>query len=173
MQLVRGGSTDALDQITRCYSERLLAAGRRHCRTSAEAEDAVQDALISAADALPRLRSDQSLPGFLIKVVATACRRIGRGQKNAPELHDSSAEPSAAGDPEQDIERRELGALLERTLLALSPQDRSVVLLAELEGFSAAEIGAELGLTEGAVRTRLSRLRARLADALKKNDAAL
>ena len=172
MQLVRQGSNGALDQITRCYSQRLLAAGRRHCRSAAEAEDAVQDALISAAGALPALRSDDSLPGFLVKVVASACRRIGRGQKNAAELHDSLeavGEPSAGGDPQQDAERRELAELLERALLGLSARDRSIVLLAELEDFSAAEIGAELGMSEGAVRTQLSRLRARLADALQKS----
>lgn len=176
MQLVRQGSADALDQITRCYSQRLLAAGRRHCRSAAEAEDAVQDALISAAGALPKLREDGSLPGFLVKVVASACRRIGRGQKNAAELHDSlevAPEPSAAGDPEQDAERRELAELLERTLLGLSPRDRSIVLLAELEDFSAAEIGAQLGMTEGAVRTQLSRLRARLVEVLQKSSATL
>jgi hypothetical protein len=39
MNLVRSGSRDALDQITRCYSARLLEAGRRHCRTTEEAEE--------------------------------------------------------------------------------------------------------------------------------------
>jgi RNA polymerase sigma-70 factor (ECF subfamily) len=169
MQLVRQGSGEALDQITRCYSERLLAAGRRHCRTASEAEDAVQDALVSAADALPNLRDDQRLPSFLVKVVASACRRISRGQKNATELHESAAELRADGDPERDTERRELAGLLEQALLGLAPQDRTILLLAELEGFSAAEIGAELGMSDAAVRTRLSRLRTRLAETLKKN----
>jgi RNA polymerase sigma factor (sigma-70 family) len=176
MLLVREGSADALDQITRCYSERLLEAGRRHCRTGAEAEDAVQDALLVAAEHLNELRDDQRLEGWLVRVVASACRRIGRGRKNDSALHDSEAEPSAASkdDPEMELERRELGQLLERELLALAPRDRSILLLAELEDFSAAAIGAELGMTEGAVRTQLSRLRSRMAEALrKKNEPAV
>src|SRR5688572_997019 len=84
MRLYREGSTQALDQITRCYSERLLEAGRRHCRTLTEAEDAVQDALISAQEQLSSLRDDQKLEPWLVKVVASACRRISRGLKNAP-----------------------------------------------------------------------------------------
>ena len=62
MQLVRegGGHGHALDQITRCYSERLLEAGRRHCRTGSEAKDAVQDALVVAAEHLPELQDDSS-----------------------------------------------------------------------------------------------------------------
>lgn len=176
MLLVREGSADALDQITRCYSERLLQAGRRHCRTGAEAEDAVQDALLVAAEHLTELRDDQRLEGWLVKVVASACRRIGRGRKNDGALHDSEADPSASStdDPETELERRELGQLLERELLALGPRDRSILLLAELEDFSAAAIGAELGMTEGAVRTQLSRLRSRMAEALrKKNEPAV
>ena len=39
MQLVRAGDPRALEQITRCYGDRLLAAGRSHCRTGDEADD--------------------------------------------------------------------------------------------------------------------------------------
>src|SRR4051812_26289402 len=113
MQLVRDGQPDALDQITRCYSDRLLQAGRRHCRTSTEAEDAVQDALIAAAQHLTELRDDAKLEGWLVKVVASACRRIGRGRKNDAGLHDvePEAEPDAQSDrdPEAELARRELG----------------------------------------------------------------
>jgi len=176
MHLVREGQPDALDQITRCYSDRLLEAGRRHCRTGTEAEDAVQDALITAAQHLTELRDDAKLEGWLVKVVASACRRIGRGRKNDGGLHDAESEPvgQSEGDPEAELARRELGQLLERELLALAPRDRSILLLAELDDFSAAEIGAELGMSEGAVRTQLSRLRARMALALqKKNESGL
>lgn len=171
MRLVREGRADALDQVTRCYSQRLLEAARRHCRTSAEAEDAVQDALLSAAQHLGELREDKSLEGWLVRVVASACRRIGRGHKSSASLHDSEVELSGGTDPEADAARRELAGILECTLLELSPQDRSILLLAELEGYSAAEIGKELGMTDGAVRTRLSRLRVRLAETLQKENA--
>jgi RNA polymerase sigma-70 factor (ECF subfamily) len=176
MQLVRAGTghQQALDQITRCYSERLLEAGRRHCRTGSEAEDAVQDALITAAEHLTELRDDSKLEGWLVKVVASACRRIGRGRKNDHGLHDEAAgelQPSEH-DPEAELARRELGLLLEQELLTLPPRDRSILLLAELEDFSTAEIARELGMSEGAVRTQLSRLRRRMALALQKKSAA-
>jgi len=175
MQLVREGGEGglgALDQITRCYGQRLLEAGRRHCRTSEEAEDAVQDALIVAAEHVAELRDDSKLEGWLVRVVASACRRLGRGKKNDTGLHDTDGglEADQQTDPETEAGRRELGRLLESALLALPPRDRSILLLAELEDFSAAEIGTELGMSEGAVRTQLSRLRARLAVVLQKKD---
>jgi RNA polymerase sigma-70 factor (ECF subfamily) len=168
MRLYREGHAQALDQITRCYSQRLLEAGRRHCRTLSEAEDAVQDALISAQEQLGALRDDHKLEPWLVKVVATACRRISRGLKNAAALDAEQIELFSDEDPERDAARRELGMALERLLLTLSPVDRSIVLLAELEDFGAAEIAAELGMTAGAVRTRLSRLRATLTAALER-----
>lgn len=166
MRLVREGDEQALDQITRCYSQRLLEAGRRHCRTQAEAEDAVQDTLVAAVNHLAELRDDGSLEGWLVRVVASACQRIGRGHKNAASLHESDVELSGPSNPEAEAARSELAASLERALLQLSPRDRSLVLLAELEGYTGAELARELGMTEGAVRVRLSRLRARLAAAL-------
>jgi RNA polymerase sigma-70 factor (ECF subfamily) len=171
MALVRQGHSDALDEVTRCYSQRLLEAGRRHCRTTTEAEDAVQDALITAGEHLGELRNDSSLEGWLVKVVASACRRIGRGAKNAPSLTEPGTSlddrQSPEDDPETQAARHELAHILDGALLALDPDERSLLLLAEIEGFSAAEIGAQLGLTDGAVRTRLSRLRSRLALALR------
>ena len=167
MRLVRHGSREALDQITRCYSQRLLEAGRRHCRTNAEAEDAVQDALITAAQHLSELERDASLESWLVRVVPSACRRIGRGHKNDSARHDAGVVLQTEGDPETETARRELAELLEQTLLELTPDDRTILLLAELEDFSAREIGDELGLSDGAVRTRLSRLRAKVLSALK------
>ena len=64
--------------------------------------------------------------------------------------------------PEDGAARTELGAVLDLLLLTLEPRDRALLLLAELEDYSAAEIGRELEMSEGAVRTRLSRLRQKL-----------
>lgn len=166
MQLVRSGDANALEQITRCYGQRLFAAGRRHCRTATEAEDAVQDALVTATQHLAELRDDRSLEGWLVRVVASACRRLGRGHKNAANLHDAQLELEGDDDPELEVARRELARRIEAELLQLSPADRSIVLLAELEDFSSQQIADELGMTAGAVRVRLSRLRVRLAEKL-------
>jgi RNA polymerase sigma-70 factor (ECF subfamily) len=104
------------------------------------------------------------LENWLIRVVASACRHLGRGQKRDAALHDSEAELAARDDPERDVAAHELGRILEEALLALPAKDRSILLLAELDELSAAEIGAELAMSAGAVRTRLSRLRKGMAE---------
>jgi RNA polymerase sigma-70 factor (ECF subfamily) len=163
VELVKGGDAAALDDITRCYRERLLAAGKRHCRTSTEAEDAVQDALLFAATEPGAFRAEGSLEGYLLKVVARACRRLSRGTKNDAAAHDSEAQTtSKEPSPEARAAEHELGSALDALLLSLPATDRAILLLAELEDRTAGEIGAELGLSAGAVRTRLTRLRQRL-----------
>jgi RNA polymerase sigma-70 factor (ECF subfamily) len=168
--LVRAGDPSALDAITRCYGARLLAAGRRHCRTATEAEDAVQDTLLSAASDLASFRGEGSLEGYLLRVVARACRRLSRGTKNDAKVHDSdeSALELAidATSPEAYAAQHQLGSILDSLLLSLEPEDRAVLLLAELEDYTAPEISEKLGLSPGAVRTRLTRLRKRLREGL-------
>jgi RNA polymerase sigma-70 factor (ECF subfamily) len=168
LELVRSGDAGSLDQITRCYGARLMAAGRRHCRTFSEAEDAVQDTLLIASSELASFRGEGSLEGFLVRIVARACRRISRGKKNDPALHDVEHSPiDTASSPEADAQRRELGAALDQLLLALEPSDRAILLLAELEDYTGPQIASELGLSAGAVRTRLTRLRKRLREGLE------
>lgn len=167
MQLVRDEDPQALEWIVRCYSERVLFAARRHCRTADEARDAVQDTWLAAAENLPAFRGDGSLEGWLVRIVAHACHRIGRGQKNDPARHDTRAALlDTMSSPEARAGERELGRALEQALAELEATDRTIVLLAEVEAWTASEISARLGLSSGAVRTRLTRLRSRLRDAL-------
>jgi RNA polymerase sigma factor (sigma-70 family) len=161
-ELVKGGDAEALDRITRCYGARLLRAGRRHCRTPDEADDAVQDALLIARDRLGDFRGEGSVEGWLVRIVATACRRISRSHKNDVADDDAPDTADASASPEELAARQELLERLNAALLGLTPEERLILLLAEVEGRSGQEIASELGHSHGAVRTRLTRLRARL-----------
>lgn len=167
--MMRAGDIEALDRITRCYGRTLSAVGRRYCRTETEAEDAVQDALVAAGENLRTYRGEGAPEGWLVRMVINACRRMQRGRKNAAELHEPEQDAGlidAGDDPEQVAARGEVAEALARALDALEPTDRALVLLSEAEGWTAPEIAAEFGMTPGSVRTRLSRLRARLRPSL-------
>lgn len=161
--LVRRGDREGLDRITRCYGDRLMRAARQRCRTEVEAEDAVQDTLLIAAREGSSFRGEGSLEGWLVRIVASACRRLGRGIKNDVARHDSDFELMSLGEsPERTASRHEVAALLEQVLLELNPTDRLLLLLAEVEGTKGAELAHATGLSHDQVRTRLSRLRKRL-----------
>jgi RNA polymerase sigma-70 factor (ECF subfamily) len=163
IRMVHGGTPEAIDRLTRCYGARLLSAGVKYGRTHEEAEDAVQDALIIAQEKGPSFRGDGSLEGWLIRIVASACRRMSRGQKNDAMAHDSEVELATRDPRPVDLTcRGETGQALEAALLTLSSEDRMILLLSGVEDWTASEIAGELGLTPGAVRTRLSRLRSKM-----------
>ena len=165
--LMKTGDMSALDRMTRCYGDRLLAVGRRYCRTETEAEDAVQDALLSAGMHLKDFRGAGSVEGWLVRMVANACHHMHRGRKNDPKLHDvTMVLESGSASPEDAALSGQLSQALGEALLTLKPQDRAVVLLAEAEGWTGPEIAERLEISPGAVRTRLSRARARLRDHL-------
>lgn len=165
LALMRAGDMVALDRITRCYGASLAAVGRRHCRDSDQAEDAVQDALLSAGEQLHKFRGEGTADGWLVRMVINACRRMRRGQKNDSTLHDDVDELETAGhgeDPESAASRHEVADVLARVLGELPAQDRALFLLAEAEDWTAPELAEEFGITAGAVRTRLTRIRAKL-----------
>lgn len=166
--LVQAGDIEALDRITRCFGDRLLAVGRQRCRNEEDAQDAVQDTLLSAGKNLESFRGDGSLEGWLVRMVANACYRMRRGRKNDPSLHTTEAQlQSDAETPEQAAQRGEVGDMLERVLLELNSQDRAILILAEGEGWTGPEIALQLDMTPGAVRTRLTRIRQRLRGSLE------
>ena len=169
--LARSGDRDALARMTRCYGARLIAVGRAHCRDAEGARDAVQDALLAAAEHLDDFRGDGSLEGWLVRMVARACYRMRRGRKNDPRLHVEmdSERDSADGDadePDVVAAQAELAANLDAALSELEPVDRALILLADVDGWKGPEIADKMEMTPGQVRTRLSRARRRLRQEL-------
>lgn len=160
---MKDGDVQVLDQITRCYGQRLLAVGRQRC--GQRGEDAVQDALLSAGEHLTQFRGDGSLEGWLVRLVTNACHRMRRGRKNDPSWHapmDDARGLSGGSTPDEDALRIQYAEALGSALLDLAPKDRMILLLSDAEDWRAPEIAEELDMTSGAVRTRLSRLRRRL-----------
>lgn len=168
--LMREGDLKALDRITRCFGATLMAAGRRHCGDADRARDAVQDALLAAGEHLQDFRGEGSPQGWLVRMVANACSRMRRGRKNSPAWNaelDAEAVLGTAESPEVSAARAELARQLGEALIELSPQDRAILILSEAEDWTGPEIAAALGLSAGAVRVRLTRLRGKLRDKLE------
>jgi len=168
--LVRAGDREALDRVTRCYGAKLFAVGRKHCSDGERAQDAVQDALLAATEHLRDFRGDGSLEGWLVRMVTNACRQMQRGRKNDPALHtelEGDRDPDGSlPSPEDSTAQAALAASLDTALQTLSPDDRALVLLADVNGWNSPEIAEAMGMTANQVRTRLSRARRRLREEL-------
>lgn len=159
-ELLRAGDMRALERLTRCQGERLLAVGRRYCRDEQDAQDAVQDALLAAGAQLRAYRGEGAPDAWVVRMVARACGRMRRGRRNDPALHVRDVEVEAPeADPETLAGRARIAEALGEALLELAAEDRAVLVLAEAEGWTGPEIAAELGVSAAAVRQRLSRAR--------------
>jgi RNA polymerase sigma-70 factor (ECF subfamily) len=161
LALMQAGDLLALDALARAYSDKLLAVARRQCHLAADAEDAVQQALLVASAAMTGIRDDGAPLAWLSTLVARSCFRLNA---QARRVGDEVPE-EGCDDPTEQYERRELAGRLEGALMALQRTDRLLILLS-VEGFTSVELAEQFGLSHDAVRSRLKRARQTLRDTL-------
>lgn len=159
-RLLFGRDADAgFDEVVRRHAGVLYAVAYRQLQSAADAEEVVQDAfvLLWRKRGGLRLVGDSVLPALIVSVKhLSSNRRRARSRRIA---HESDARPPA---PVALDEGTAVADLLQRAFAALPPLDAEVARLCLAEDVTYAEAAARLGLSEGAVRNRLSRARARL-----------
>lgn len=165
LALMQAGDMRALDELARTSGPRLLAVARRACHRRADAEDAVQQALLAAGAGMTRFRGDSPPMHWLATLVTRSCYRLNeRLQTEAPSgVRPCGCEEESADEPSD----RSFADAVGRALMAVSRTDRLAFLLS-VEGFTSVEIAERFGVTHDSVRSRLKRvrkvLRAKLAD---------
>ena len=142
------------------------------CGDPAAAEDLAQETLAEASRQAHKLRDPEALGPWLSAIARYMCLRWARQKAREP-LYQLSFDGPGAGsqlayeladgfDLEIELERSELGDLLDRAMSALPEETRLALLFRYVEDRPLAEVAARLGLTEGAVAMRLQRGKAGL-----------
>jgi RNA polymerase sigma-70 factor (ECF subfamily) len=159
IRAAQSGDTAAFGALVRAHQRRAYAVVSTH----EDAEDAVQEGFLHAYRALDRFRPDQAFGAWLHRIVANAALDITRRRKvrDADELTESLA--SQFRDPGETADLR---ARLRLALSQLTPRQRSVILLHDVEGFRHGEIGLLLGIPEGTARSDLHHARRALRTVL-------
>jgi RNA polymerase sigma factor (sigma-70 family) len=168
LALFRSGREDAFRAIHDRYHERLLAYVRHMLRGSSEAEDVVQDVFLRAYGALRSCERDIAVRPWLYRVAHNRCIDYVR-RAPAPPLQPDELIPGGT-DPVVVAERREDLRRLVADLHNLPEQQRSALIIRELEGLSYEELGTALGVTVPAVKSLLVRARSGLAEAAEARD---
>jgi len=174
-QRVGGGDRSAFEALMRRHNRRLYRIARAALKDEAEAEDALQDAYITAYRALPRFRGEATLSTWLSRIVLNEClgrlRRAARRQRilhivSSPE--DASHRVAADLDerPENSLGRSQLRRLLERHLDDLPEDFRIVFVLRSVEELSVEETAQCLNIAKATVRSRYFRAKSLLREAL-------
>ena len=156
----RQGDREAYGDLVELIWPQLVALARTILAGDDEAEDLVQDALVHAWPRLGSLRQPARFPAWIRRIVSRRCfahlRRRRAAADPAPEMH---AAPRSAAPLEGIDVRRVLGRL--------APRQRAVIYLTLVEGYSAGEAAAALGILPATARVHRHRAMARLRDELE------
>ena len=160
------------DRIYREHADRLFAFSRKICAHVEDAKDVVQETFLNAYRGLSDFRGEAKMSTWLYAIAARACIRKRRKRRDAPDRELSLEEflpteegefrlqPIAEGlNPEQALQNKELKDALDGAIQALPRHYRLVLVLRDMEGLSAKEVGGIMGLNERAVKSRLHRAR--------------
>lgn len=147
--------------LAQAHRRMLLRTARAILGNDADAEDAVQDALVKAYQALSTFRGDSRLSTWLVRITAnTALMR--RRARRAPAQTQPDQLASAEPGPERQALRAELAERLAKSVDALPQVYRDVFRLRALEELDVGRTAALLGIPPSTVRTRYFRACARL-----------
>lgn len=151
----RRGDRHAFEELVAPDVPRALGAARILTGSSADAADAVQEALLSAWRGLDGLRDPEAFPAWFRRQVVRAAMRIVK-RRGAVDLAD--VEAFVPDDLDRHVERRQLGRAFDR----LDERDRTLLTLHHFWGLPIAETATVLGIRAGTVKSRVHHAMARL-----------
>jgi RNA polymerase sigma-70 factor (ECF subfamily) len=161
---VLAGSREDFEVLVRRHNQRLFRAARAIVKADEEAEDVVQQTWLEVFRNLAQFRGDAAFTTWATRIAVNAALAHARKRPVIAEVVDAAPEDGAPSDqPDNNVEREELGRLLEACLARLPQGNREVMVLRDVLELDTAETAACLGLTEEAVRVRLHRARAAVA----------
>jgi len=162
--LLEQGDPRGFDLAYTRYAERIFGFLVRLSGSRAVAEDLLQHTFLRLAEGKARLRAGSDLRAWLFTVARNAFHSHARARSVQARMDVAlfAAPPVRCAEPDAGLALAEL----ERALAGLSADDRELLLLFAVEGLSYAELATVLDVDPVTVRKRVSRARARLAEAL-------
>jgi RNA polymerase sigma factor (sigma-70 family) len=167
------GDREAFNQLVVHYQSLAYNVAYRVLGDGAAAADATQDAFISAYRAIARFRGG-SFKAWIMRIVTNACYDQLRAKQRRPttsldadpelERHEWNVDPGER--PEAYVVRQELGQIIQRGLATLPVEQRTCVVLSDIQGMSYEEIAQTMNSSLGTVKSRLNRGRRKLRNYL-------
>jgi RNA polymerase sigma-70 factor (ECF subfamily) len=155
------GDRYAFDELFHRHQRQLHRLARLTTRTPEDAEDALQDAMLSAHRGAGSFRHDAAVGSWLHRIVVNAC---------LDRLRRTKAHPTAPLEDVYPVADRtaqvETAIVVHRALMRLPVEQRAAVVAVDMQGYSVADTAALLGVAEGTIKSRCSRARVRLAELL-------
>jgi len=155
------GDRYAFGELFHRHQRQLHRLARLTTRTPEDAEDALQDAMLSAHRGAGSFRHDAAVGSWLHRIVVNACLdrlRRARAHRTVP-LEDVYPVADRSAQVETAI-------VVQRALARLSIEQRAAIVAVDMQGYSVADTARLLGIPEGTVKSRCARGRVRLVELL-------
>ena len=172
LERARDGDLDAFNDLVVLYQDALFALVVRMVPDRDQASDAVQEAFFSAFRNLKTFRGG-NVKSWLNRICVNAAMDTQRAKKRRPvqpypELEDENWQPPAGeeADPERTALLTERTKILRQALLHITADQRTAIVLFDVEGFDYAEIADMTGVSLGTVKSRIHRGRLALRSLL-------
>lgn len=166
LERARAGDGAALEALLERHQAQIYRFGMTMCRDPEDAKDVLQDTLVAMARGIREFRGASSLSTWLYTIARSHCIKRHRRSKFVQEERSLDADPAAATalpdptrGPDEAVAGKEVEEALAEAIDALEPTYREVLVLRDVEGLTAPEVGEVLGISAAAVKTRLHRAR--------------
>jgi len=173
VERIRGGASDDFAELVWRHQSHVFAILYRYERDHQRLEDLAQETFLKAWRGLGQFDGRAPFQHWLSKIaVRAALDHVRRQQRHRneialPELGDDALEWLHMDDDKNELQTNQAREILEVAMRELSPAERVVITLQEIEGRSVKEISALTGSSSVAVRVRAMRARAKLKKALE------
>jgi RNA polymerase sigma-70 factor (ECF subfamily) len=172
----QSGDLSAFNALVLRYQNDVYNVTYRIMGDDAGASDATQDTFITVYRRLDTYRGG-SFRSWLLRIATNTCYDLLRYQKRRPALgfddlvgedfDDGPPLPDPGVTPEQAMQDSELSAAIQECINGLHPDQRAVLVMNDIEGYSYQEIADTTAVQLGTVKSRLSRARASLRHCLQ------
>ena len=178
VRLAQSGEEAAFEELIRRHQQRVFGLVSGILRRREDVEDVVQQVFLKVFVSLKRFDQRAAFSTWLYKISVNECWDYLRKKKVRPLVYEADLSEeqvsrldgmvSAEQPPASSSDRAEARDLLERMMEKLPEQDRQLLVLKEVEGFSVQELAEILDLNVNTVKVRLFRARARLMDVYRR-----
>jgi len=176
------GDEGAFNRLVLSYQNKVYGLCCRMMGNFEEAEEVAQEVFITVYKSLGEFRGDSRFSTWLYRITVNHCKNrlkyLGRRKYYQSESLDCPIESGDGEirmqiadenlDPMEQMEQKEVQALVQRKLEELDDEQKIVLMLRDIEGMSYQEIAEILDLREGTVKSRIHRARLELKGKLEK-----
>lgn len=170
------GNLEAFNTLVLRYQDAVFSVSYRIMGDEQSAADASQESFITAFRRLETYQGG-NFRAWLLRVTTNTCYDILRYHKRRPAMgfddlvgedyDDGPPIPDESKTPEQVVQQNELSAAIQKCIQALTDDQRVVLVMSDVEGYSYQEIADTVGTQLGTVKSRLSRARTGLRRCLQ------